>query len=104
MSQFTADPDGKSYGCQLCTAAGRSGIRIEVFSHFDILLNCHLDMFISDICLNDSDLKGCLLGQGFEEFEGTLSAQVGLCFKGLGLFFKGLDGKSFFSDDNFFKC
>ena len=28
--KFTADPDGKSYSCQLCTAAGRAGIRIEV--------------------------------------------------------------------------
>ena len=82
MSQFTADPDGKSYGCQLCTAAGRSGIRIEVFHDFVFFPN-------SD---NDSDLKGCFLGQGFEEFEGTLSAQVGLCFK------------AFFPGDNFFIC
>ena len=80
MSQFTADPDGKSYGCQLCTVAGRSGIRIEVF--------VKLWYFLAN-CLNDSDLKGCFLGQGFEEFEGTLSAQVGFCVK-------GLDGKSFF--------
>ena len=88
MSQFTADPDGKSYGCQLCTVAGRSGIRIEVFHAF-FFGQLSLEMFSRSICLNDSDLKGCFLGQGFEEFEGTLSAQVGFCFK-------GLDGKSFF--------
>ena len=92
MSQFTADPDGKSYGCQLCTAAGRSGIRIEVFHAFVFFGQLSLEMFSRSICLNDSDLKGCFLGQGFEELEGTLSAQVGLCFK------------AFFPGDNFFIC
>ena len=63
-----------------------SGSRYLTLLYFGQL---SLEMFSRSICLNNSDLKGCFLGQGFEEFEGTLPAQVGFCVK-------GLDGKSFF--------